>query len=98
METPIYILLTSLPYEGIWIKGAVQTLEEASDYFSKKIDRNREFVQRALDDNWENDYFSYWVEKWRGTQRICTYKYNIQTRSLVKQPKRLGDASDDESI
>ena len=92
MET--YILITSLPYEGIWIKGVVQTLDEASEYFSKNINRNTELVQRALDDNWEDDYFSYWAENWRGTQRICTYKYNIQTQTLIKQPKRFGDADD----
>ena len=92
-----YILITSLPYEGLWIHGIVQTLVEASEYFSNmiKAQRSQELVQRALDDNWEDDYFSYWVEKWRGTQRLCTYKYNTKTKLLVKQPKRLGEIDDE---
>lgn len=99
MET--YILIITLPYEGPWIKGVAHSLDEASEYFSNKIQakRTQELVLRALADNWEEDYFSYWAEKWRGTQRICTYKYNTKTKTLVKQPKRFGEEgeNDDEN-
>lgn len=94
-----YILLSSLPYEGPWILGIVNSLEEASEYFLKKLKKEtyptkkspEELVQRALDDNWEDSYFSYWVAVWDKTQRICTYKYNVRTNLLEKQKPRFGE-------
>ena len=72
-----YLLLDTLPYEGPWIRGVVHTLDEALEYFvdnvktkslSEQKVSEQELVQRALDDNWEDDYFSHWVEKWCGTK------------------------------
>lgn len=87
-----YILLSTLPNEGMWISGVVHSLDEALDYFKTKKtkrmnlfnSREEELVQRALDDNWgSEDYdFSYWVEVWDKTKKICTYKYNTKTQLL----------------
>jgi hypothetical protein len=47
MNNYSYVLLYTLPYEGCWIKGVVQSLDEALDYYKNKV---------------TNDYFDYWVE------------------------------------
>ena len=75
-----FILMSTLPYEGVWIKGVVQTLEEASQYFSDEID---------------DEYFSYFAEKWQGTQKICTYEYDTKTKMLVKQRLQFGEKGND---
>jgi hypothetical protein len=90
-----YLLLSTLPYEGPWINGIVKNLDEALQYFLDKTSRiqklsekkmsNEELIQRALDDNWNDDYFSYWVQVWDGTKKISTYKFNTLTKALDKQ-------------
>ena len=77
-----YVLLKTLPYEGMWILGVVSTLDEALEYFSIKI-------KKSEDENL--DYFSYWVEEWNKTKRLRTYEYNTRTCLLEKQEPRCGE-------
>jgi hypothetical protein len=64
------ILLSSLAYEGPWILGVVESLDQALDYFLENIENKKE------------EYWTYTVEKWDGTQRVCSYEFNTETRLL----------------
>jgi hypothetical protein len=103
-----YILLSTMAYEGMWIHGVVKSLDEGLDFFLDKILKTKplsetkmsseELVNRALCDNWQDDYWTYWVEVWNGTQRVCIYKFNTLTKMLDKQKPRFGESeSENES-
>lgn len=74
-----YLLLSSLDYEGPWILGIVESLEQALEYFLENVENKKE------------EYFTYTVEKWNDTQRVCTYQFDTVSRLLEKQPKCFGD-------
>jgi hypothetical protein len=82
MEKVSYLLISRMPYEGPWIHGVVQSLDEALEYFT----------QLNVDD--PHEYFSYWVEKWCYTEHICTYKYNLKMKLLEKQPTKFGETGE----
>ncbi len=83
-----YILIDRVDYEPSGLLGVVNSLEEATVYFDNKVKHyqepqkmsDEELVQRALMDNWEIDYFKHYVEVYNGTQKICTFKFNVKTR------------------
>lgn len=79
MEKASYILISSIEYEGYWIHGVVQSLDEALEYFTQ------------LKTDYPLELFSYRVEKWRCTEHICTYKYNTKMKVLEKQPTKFGE-------
>jgi len=95
-----YILLSTIAYEGMWILGTAKNLDEALEFFldttlkTKPLAETKisdeEMINRALCDNWQDDYMSYWVEVWNGTQRVFTYKFNTLTKMLDKQKPRFG--------
>lgn len=70
-----YILIFTMPYDGTWIEGVVKNLDEALEFFINKTSKTR---------NDNDDYFSYWVEVWDGTKKICKYKFNMSTKVLDK--------------
>lgn len=99
-----YVLFSTLPHEGLWILGVVNTLDEALEFFSKKITTKKlsitkktdeELIFRALTDNWDDDYFSYWVEAWDKTQRMYTYKYNIK-KNILEEYNQNSDSEQSE--
>jgi hypothetical protein len=84
----------------MWIHGVVKSLDEGLDFFLDKTLKTEplsetkmsteELINRALWDNWEDDYWSYWVEVWNGTQRVCIYKFN--TKMLDKQNQSFSES------
>lgn len=66
-----YILIDVIPYDGTWINGVVNSLEEATVYFDNKVKR-------------ESDYFDHYVEVYDGTQKISIFKFNVKTRTLER--------------
>lgn len=90
MENYSYILISNILYEGTWVEGVVQSLDEALSYFSKTVKPNKlkdNSSEELVTDNWEDEYCTYWVQKWQGTRKISTYKYNTKTGLLEEQPK-----------
>jgi hypothetical protein len=76
----LYVLKETMCYGGTWVLAVVNNLDEALEYFSENIDNNNE------------EYGStYYVEEWKETKRICSYKYNTKTHLLDKQKPRPGD-------
>ena len=64
-----------MEYDGIWIRGIVNSLSEALEYF---------------DENTKDDeYVSQYVQVWSKIQKNCTFKFNAKSRSLEKQKLRL---------
>lgn len=89
-----YILINRVDYQPSSLLGVVDSLEEAIVYFDNKVKHyqeqprkmsDEELIQRALMDNWELEYYNYYVEVYDGTQKICVYKFNVTTRTLEKQ-------------
>lgn len=85
-----YLLVDRIPYEGTWIIGVVNSLEEANNYFDNNVKSyqepqkmsSEELVQRALTDNWGIDYIHHYVEVYDGLKKISTFKFNVKTRTL----------------
>lgn len=79
-----YILLEKIQYEGIWILGVVNSLDEALEHFSKIY--NKTYDESSDEENSDKvNYISYWIEEWDRTKKVRTYKYNNITRLLEKQ-------------
>lgn len=65
----MYLSISKLPYDGLWVNGIFDTLEEALTYLKNNITD-------------EEEYFVNYIELWEKTKMIKKYKYNIKTKDV----------------
>ena len=70
-----------MDYEGIWIQGIVDSLEEAEEYI-QDIEQSRS--RRRRRNQYHSDGFYYTVKVWEKTTQLESYRYNFITKRLVK--------------
>jgi hypothetical protein len=77
-----YVLLRRCSYDGPYLLGVVNNLNDAHNYYNKNINNKDQ----------DDDFI---VQVWKNTRRICTFIFNTETKLLEKQEKKPWELGDD---